>query len=208
VKFILFCEGETERKALPAFLRRWLDPRLSVPVGIQPVRFDGWSELIDDAPVKAELYLAGPRSDDVVGVIGLLDLYGPTIYPGGVETIAGRYDWMKKHVESKVNLPRFRMFCAVHEIEAWLLSDPQLLPQKVAAALPGKAGNPETVNFSEPPSKLLKKLYRAKTGSGYKKVVYGTGLFSRLDPDTACAKCPYLAELLDEMLQMAKDVGP
>ncbi|MBC8373835.1 MAG: DUF4276 family protein [Phycisphaerae bacterium] len=206
MKFILFCEGETERKALPAFLKRWLDPRLNAPVGVKPVRFDGWTELIDDAPVKAELYLEGPRSDDVVGVIGLLDLCDPT-YPGGVETIAERNDWMKNHVESKVSLPKFRMFCAVHEIEAWLLSDPKLLPQEVASALPGKAGNPETVNFSEPPAKLLNKLYREKTGSGYKKVVYGSDMFSRLDPDTAYAKCPYLAALLDEMLQMAHDAG-
>jgi len=206
VKFILFCEGETERKALPAFLKRWLDPRLNARVGIQPVRFDGWAELVDEAPVKAGLYLSGPRSGDVVGVIALLDLYGPT-YPGGVETIAERNDWMKNHVESKVSLPKFRMFCAVHEIEAWLLSDPQLLPPKVASALPGKAGNPETVNFSEPPAKLLNKLYREKTGSGYKKVVYGFAMFSRLDPDTAYAKCPYLAALLDEMLQMAHNAG-
>ena len=204
MKFILFCEGETERKALPAFLKRWLDPRLSARVGIHPVRFDGWSELIDDAPVKAGLYLSGPRSNDVVGVIGLLDLYGPTIYPGGVDTIADRYAWMKNHVESKVSLPKFRMFCAVHEIEAWLLSDPQLLPQKVAAALPGKASNPETVNFSEPPAKLLTKLYRDKTSSGYKKVVHGSDLFRRLDPETAYAKCPYLADLFDQMLQMAR----
>ena len=207
MKFILFCEGHTEQKALPAFLKRWLDPRLRVPVGIQPVRFDGWSDLIDGAPRKAGLYLSGPKSDDVVGVIGLLDLYGPTIYPGGVETIADRYTWMKQHVESKVDLPKFHMFCAVHEIEAWLLSDPQLLPPKVAAALPGKANNPETVNFSEPPGKLLDKLYREKTKSAYKKVVYGSNLFSCLNPDTARDKCPYLAELLNQMLIMAKNVG-
>lgn len=40
MRFILFCEGHTECKALPAFLKRWLDPKLSSPVGIKPVRFD------------------------------------------------------------------------------------------------------------------------------------------------------------------------
>ena len=207
MRFVLFCEGHTEHKVLPAFLKRWLDPKLTEPVGVQTVRFDGWAELVKDASTKAELYLTGPKSGDVLGVIGLIDLYGPTIYPGGVETIADRYKWMKQHVESKVNLPKFHMFCAVHEIEAWLLSDPQLLPSKVAAALPGKASKPETVNFSEPPAKLLHNLYRAKTRSGYKKVVHGSDLFSRLDPDQAHAKCPYFATLLDQMLQIAKAAG-
>jgi hypothetical protein len=29
MKFVLFVEGYTEKKALPEFLKRWLDPRLS-----------------------------------------------------------------------------------------------------------------------------------------------------------------------------------
>ncbi len=40
MNFALFVEGHTER-AIPAFLKRWLDPRLSQPVGIKPVRFKG-----------------------------------------------------------------------------------------------------------------------------------------------------------------------
>ncbi len=208
MRSILFCEGHTEYKAFPAFLKRWLDPQLDHPAGIKPVRFDGWAELIKDAPVKVNLHLEGPQSADVVGVIGLLDLYGPTIYPQGVETAAQRVTWMKHHVESHVNHSKFRMLCAVHEIEAWILSDPQLLPQNVAGALPGTVCKPETVNFTTPPSKLLNKLYRDKMKRAYKKVVYGVDLFRCLDPHTAYAKCPHLVELLDEMLQMAKKAGP
>jgi len=40
VKFALYVEGYTER-ALSSFLKRWLDPRLSRGVGIDPVRFSG-----------------------------------------------------------------------------------------------------------------------------------------------------------------------
>jgi len=207
MRFILFCEGHTERKALPGFLKRWLDGRLSQPVGVKPVRFDGWAELVKDAPVKAGLYLNGPNAGDIVGVIGLVDLYGPTIYPGSVQTATERFVWMKKHVEKQVNDPRFRMFCAVHETEAWLLSDPQLLPGNVAASLPRKASAPETVNFDEPPSRLLDKLYRENTKRGYKKVVYGADLFTKLDPSVAYGKCPYLAQLFDELLRMARNTG-
>lgn len=207
MRFVLFCEGHTERRALPGFLKRWLDARLAQPVGVKPVRFDGWQELVKDAPTKAALYLDTPRCSDVIGVIGLLDLYGPTIYPEGVEGATERIAWLKQHVEGRVKHEKFRMFCAVHETEAWLLSDPSLLPPSVAAALPPATDSPETVDFTEPPAKLLEKLYRQKTARGYKKVVYGAELFARLDPQLAYAKCPHLAQLLDEMLAMATDAG-
>ena len=38
MKFVLFVEGHTER-AIPEFLKRWLDPQLSQRAGIQTVRF-------------------------------------------------------------------------------------------------------------------------------------------------------------------------
>lgn len=207
MRFVLFCEGHTEYKALPAFLKRWLDGRLRNPVGIKPVRFDGWRELLKDTPRKAQLHLHGPGTADVVGVIALADLYGPTIYPPGVETADDRFEWIKAHVEKQVNDPRFRMFCAVHETEAWLLGDLRVLPSAVAAALPKLGGGPEAVNFDEPPSKLLDRVYHQATGRGYKKVVYGAGLFAKLDPAVAYANCPRLGQLLDEMLRMARNAG-
>ena len=42
MKFVLFVEGHTEKAALPAFLKRWLDPQLEQRVGLKPVRFEGW----------------------------------------------------------------------------------------------------------------------------------------------------------------------
>ena len=83
MRFVLFVEGHLERQALPAFLKRWLDPRLERPVGIQAVRFEGWAELVKDAPTSAGMYLS---SRDVIGVIALLDLYGPTFYPSESRT--------------------------------------------------------------------------------------------------------------------------
>jgi hypothetical protein len=63
MKFILFVEGHTEDKALPAFLKKWLDPKLKSPVRIQTVRFDGWPELFRDAAQKAKMHLNGPSKD-------------------------------------------------------------------------------------------------------------------------------------------------
>jgi len=188
VKFVLFCEGWTEKGALPDFLRRWLDSQLPERVGVQPVRFDGWAEMVKDSPVKARLHL---RNQDVIAVIALLDLYGPTFYPPGCKSAAERFDWAKTHLENKVDHARFRQYFAVHDLEAWILSQPEILPADVRKRLPGKAGKPETVNFDEPPAYLLNRLYEEATKRSYKKRTYGEALFRDLDPGVVCEKCPY-----------------
>ena len=203
MKFVLFIEGHTE-KALPEFLKRWLDPRLEKPVGIKTVCFDGWQELVKDSPKKAAMHLEGPEKDDIIAVIALIDLYGPTFYPNNMKTSDERFNWAKIDLEKKVGHPKFYQFFAVHETEAWLLSAPDLFSVEVKNALPGKAVNPEKVNFDEPPAKLLERLYDQKTGRRYKKVTHGKELFSRLDPNVAYGKCPRLRELLDTMLELAE----
>lgn len=205
MRFVLFVEGHTEHKAVPAFLKRWLDPQLSQPVGIKPVRFEGWAELIDDVAKKARLYLEDPSNNDIIAVVSLLDLYGPTIYPEGAASAAERESWGKQDIEEKVNHPKFRHFFAVHETEAWLLSQPDVFPAEIRRGLPSKP--PEQVNFDEPPACLLNRLYRQATRRKYKKVVYGGQLFRKLDPRIAYARCPRLKALLDEMLVLAKNAG-
>lgn len=117
MKFVLFIEGYTER-AVPKFLKRWLDTRLNTSVGIQAVRFDGWAQMVKDAPLKAQLYLNAPKGD-VIAVIALLDLYGLAVpYPASITTTTERHDWAKQYLESKVNQPKFHQHFAVHETEA------------------------------------------------------------------------------------------
>jgi len=201
MKFVLFIEGHTEKKALPQFFKKWLDPRLAKPVGIKTVRFEGWQELVKDAPKKALMHLNGSEQRDVIAVIALIDLYGPTFYPADKQTSKDRYDWAKAHLEKKVNHSKFRQFFAVHETEAWLLSNPELFPAEIKKALHTIAQHPETINFDEHPAKLLNRLYKG----AYKKVTHGSELFSKLDPTLAYKKCPRLKELFDEMLKLAKD---
>lgn len=203
MKFILFVEGYTENKALPQFLKKWLDPQLPSPVGIKTVRFEGWPELVKDAPLKAKMHLAGPDKNEIIAVISLLDLYGPTFYPGDLKESKERYNWAKKEIEAKVNQPKFFQFFAVHEIEAWLLSEPNIFPVGIKRALPKKISHPEKVNFNEPPAKLLERLYPIHIGRSYKKVVNGRELFGKLNPSIAYNKCHRLKELLDKMLDLA-----
>lgn len=205
MKFILFVEGHTENKAISTFLKRWLDPKLSQPVGIQTVRFDGWAELVKDSPTKAELHL---KRNDVIAVIALLDLYGPTFYPPHAKTADERYAWAKKDLEKKVGQPKFFQFFAVHEIEAWLLSDPFIFPNPVQRSVQAISQSPETVNSTNPPAKRLADIYKKEIKRKYKKVVFGKDLFSRLDPNLAYRKCPRLKQLLDEVLRLAKESLP
>jgi hypothetical protein len=207
MKFVLFVEGHTEQKAVPSFLKRWLDPRLEQAVGIKSVRFEGWPELVEEVDRKARLYLEGPARDDVIAVVSLLDLYGPTIYPAHLQSAAQRDRWGKEHLEQRVNHERFRHFFAVHETEAWLLSQPEIFPAEVRKVLPKKVETPEQINFNQPPAHLLNNLYKQVTHKTYKKVVYGGQLFSKLDPDVAYGRCPRLKALLDEMLALAKAAG-
>ncbi len=78
MKIVLFVEGHTEKRALPEFFKRWLDPRLPSPLGIKTVRFEGWRDYVGEIHKKVHLQLSGRSGADVVAAIGLLDLYGPT----------------------------------------------------------------------------------------------------------------------------------
>jgi Domain of unknown function (DUF4276) len=207
LKFVLFVEGYTEQKAVPGFFKRWLDPQLTQRIGIQAVRFEGWNEFIKKIGNRARMHLEGPGGSDIIAAIGLMDLYGPTFFPDHLSSAQERLGWAVNDIEKKVNHPKFRMFFAVHELEAWILSQPQLLPTTVRNALSGKVALPESINFNEPPAKLLEKLYRSSTGGDYKKLAYGNALFGSLNPSVACQKCPHLKSMLDEMLRLAKASG-
>jgi hypothetical protein len=205
MRFVLFVEGHTEKKSLPEFLKRWLDPRLSEPVKIKVVKFGGCGDYVKEMPKRALSHLNGPGHEEIIAAIGLLDLYGPTFYPGSKTTANERYKWAKKELETKVDHPKFRQHFAVHECEAWLLSDPDVLPSEVSKKVPGRP--PEEVNFNEPPKKLLQKLYRERLQTTYKEVTAGAELFAKLNPEVAHRKCPRLRAMLEEMLSLAKAAG-
>ena len=91
MKIVLFVEGHTEHQAAAAFLKRWLDTRLDKPVGVQTVRFEGWPELVSGCATHARRHRDSPKGD-VIAVLALLDLYGPTSYPADKEAAAERYE--------------------------------------------------------------------------------------------------------------------
>jgi hypothetical protein len=203
LRFVLFVEGFTEKRALPAFLKRWLDPQLTEPVGVKVVRFEGWQDYLRDIAKKVRRHLTDNDGDEVIAAIGLIDLYGPTFYPSTQTTVAQRCDWASRHFANLVGDSRFHQHFAVHETEAWLLSDPAILPVQ----LPASCSQPEAVNFGQPPARLLNSLYRTQLKRPYKKLVDGYSLFAKLNPEEARKKCPHLDLMLVEMLTLARQAG-
>lgn len=209
MKIVLLVEGQTECAALPAFLKRWLDPQLTQPIAIKPVQRPGSARLIKEAEASAKRFL---KQADVIAVFGLVDLYGSGDFPADRTTVEDRVAWLIACVErpfrrKKSPEPRFRQFVAVHELEAWLLSDPDIFPATVSAALKKIDRSPEDIDFDEPPKKLLQRLYRRWLKKEYKEVTDGAVNFQKLDPDRARQRCPRLGALLDSMLEVARDAG-
>jgi hypothetical protein len=189
---------------LPEFLKRWLDPRLDRKIGIKSVRYHGWQHLWRDAASTAQTLLESP---EVIGVVALLDLYGPTVFPRTCHSVREKYEWGVEHMQRKVNDPRFLMSFAVHETEAWLLSDPEVFPSEVRGDLLPLSLRPEEVDGDRPPSHRLDAIYERRFNREYKKVVYGQQYFRKLEPEQAAARCPYLKSLLVSMLEMARSAG-
>ena len=129
MNFALFVEGPTER-AVPAFLKRWLDPRLPRPVGVKPVRFKGNGDYLKSFAQRARKDL---DSGGLIAVIGLLDFYGAHLeFPQNLTTNT-KHAWAKADLERRVGDARFSQHFAVHETEAWLLSDPGIFPAVIRA---------------------------------------------------------------------------
>jgi len=166
MKFVVLVEGLMEQMAVHKFLKKWLDLRLDRPVRVKARLLKGKDHFRKKYAKFAHDLFGASDGKDIVGVVGLLDLYGPTWYPHRLKTSEERRAWAIREMETEVGNPRFRQFFAVHETEAWLLSDPSLFPEPMRTAVAKTSGKPETVNFTTPPSAVLNGLYKKHTRYG------------------------------------------
>lgn len=197
MKLALYVEGSTEQ-AIPAFIKRWLDRQLPQPISIPAVPFRGAPDYLKNFASRVRLAL-GERKID--GAIGLIDFYGSGL-PYRGDTIREQYQWARQLLQSQLNDTRFIQHFAVHETEAWLLSEPSIFPSAIVKDLP--TVDPEAINSSHPPASILRDLYHRKLGKKYKKPIEGASLFSKLDPNIAYERCPHLKLLLDDVLALAR----
>jgi hypothetical protein len=202
MRFVLFVEGYTEDKAVRDFLARCLKPHFPPlqQVGITPIRFDGWADMYRDIQKQVAFHLNDPQAGNVIAVISLLDLYGPTIYPANKSDAPSRYAWGVDHLQNRVNDERYRHHFAVHETEAWLLSDSSIFPPPVRGDIRKLSISPEKVGI---PARELDRLYLSKINRSYRKVTDGKNLFPKLQPEVALNACPYLTALVNDMVQLA-----
>lgn len=207
MKFILFVEGDTE-KSLAPFLKQWLDARLTHKVGIQIVKFSGFGEFKKDLKKRVELHLNQDDNNEIISVIALIDIYGLELnYPPEINNVQKRKQWATQYFEGQVTNSRFKVFFAIHETEAWLLSDPNIFQKNVRNSFPVRFNKPEEVNFNEPPSVQLNNLYLAHAHQRYRKILDGSSLFDKLDPNIVCNKCPSFKSMMETLLQLAQDTG-
>jgi len=209
MKFVLFIEGDTEKDVLPGLLKRCIEPDLKRDVGIQPVNFHGWANLWREARQKAEFYLRGAgHNSDIIAVVSVMDLYGPDIYPPHCATAKERMTWAKSKIEKEVGHDRFRQYFAVHELEAWLLSQSSVFPKEAQKDIQALSVKPEEVNFVRPPKKRLHEIYEQRLKRGYQPRIDGAKLFRAMEPSAVRSKCPIFSAMIDELIRFAKDSEP
>jgi predicted TIM-barrel fold metal-dependent hydrolase len=159
-------------------------------------------------PQKASFYLLGAgRNPDIVAVVSLLDLYGPEIYPSHLTVPTERASWANSEIKRKFEHERFRHFFAVHELEAWLLSQPDIFPAELRKYIQALAANPEEVNFDNTPKKRLNRIFEDRLKRGYQQRIDGAKLVRQLNPDVVRDKCPRFREMIEELINLAKHAG-
>jgi hypothetical protein len=163
VTIILYVEGDTEEH-LPQFFKRWLDPRTQQKIAIKAVNLRGVSNYLGEVGRRARLALGEAK---ITGAVGLIDFFRSTLpYPDG--TLGEKYAWAQTKLQADVGHPRFRQHFAVHETEAWLLSDPKIFPAGVIeGAL--NTSSPEAINSQSPPGRRVKARYLSKLKRNYQK---------------------------------------
>jgi|HubBroStandDraft_4_1064222.scaffolds.fasta_scaffold106897_2 hypothetical protein len=203
----LFVEGDSERgdarrQTLSRFFHRWLDPQLlpTSRVGITAVKFQGVSNYFDDVGQKVEMFLENKRANFVFGLVDLYGIPANRINLAEFPSVAAKVLAAREYIQTLIphrHRGLFHQHFAVHEVEAWLLSDLTVWPQDARAHITKR--DPEKVNFNEPPAKFLKRIL-----GRYKKKTTAMNLFPKIDPNVAYARCPHLKALLDDLLRVAK----
>jgi hypothetical protein len=87
----------------------------------------------------------------------------------------------------------------IHEVEAWILADEQILAQKLKIKKLPQWDKPETVNDMKPPAQVLEELFRTRLKRRYDKYKDGVDLLGKIDNQKVYAKCPTFKKLVDDL---------
>ena len=198
---VVLVEGNSE-KWLDDFIHQLLTRKLPDAPQVQTVNMGGKDSYLKEVAARVQRYAA---QEIALAMFGLLDLYRFADNLKGFDyspnsTVAEKVGQAREHVVSKI-APQFRsqfhQHFAVHEFEAYLLSDPKVFNSIDISDL---TDEPEAVNFDSPPSRRLIQRYEA-IGREYRKQTMARFLLPKVDPTLVYEKCLYFRAMIDEMIE-------
>lgn len=197
MKIKVLCEGQTEQG-----LRSLLIKAVAVPgCGMQIKTYKGIGALLRRLDGRIEFEL---RSGAQI-IFCLVDYYH---YPLSEDAKnlppEQRLNAIKSDVVGRIDESRrssVRCHVAVHEVEAWILADEQVVAQRLKIKSLAPWSQPENVNDIKPPSEVLGELFRTRGPLKKRYIKYrdGVDLLGKVDWQKAYAKCPTFKQLVDDL---------
>lgn len=196
MRISVLVEGRTERVFLPA-LRTYLGQHLAGQMPrIDPVLYDG--RIPTDSRLKRVVErLLNDRGRPADHVIALTDVYTGT-QPPDFTTATDAKAKMRQWVGSD---PRFHPHVALHDFEAWLLPYWPVIQRLAGHNRTAPAGNPETVNHSNPPAHRIEEIFRTGTrGRRYVKPRDAGRILRESDLSVAVSQCSELKAFVNTII--------
>jgi len=193
----VLCEGQTE-EGLRKLLAKAVDIR---GCGIQIKTYKGIGALLRGLDGRIKFELQGGAQI----LFCLVDYYH---YPLPEATknlpIEQRVDAIQADVVQRIeesHRSAVRCHVVIHEVEAWILADEQILAQKLKIKKLLQWDKPEAVNDMKPPSQVLQELFRTRSPlkKRYNKYKDGVELLGKVDWQKVYAKCPAFKQLVDDL---------
>jgi Domain of unknown function (DUF4276) len=193
----ILCEGSTEEG-----LRKLLAQAIDIQgCGIKIKSYEGVGALLRGLDGRTEFEL---RSGVQI-IFCLVDYYH---YPLPQDTkslpLEQRLNAIKLDVVGRIDESRrssVRCHVVVHEVEAWILADEQMVAQRLKIKNLSPWQQPEAVNDMKPPAKILEELFRTRSPlkKRYSKYKDGVDLLGKIDWQKVYTKCPTFKQLVDDL---------
>lgn len=193
----VLCEGQTEQG-----LRKLLAQAVDLAgCGIKIKTYEGIAALLRKLDGRIEAELRGGAQ-----VVFCLVDYHHYPLPDDKKNFpfSKRLETIKADVVERIHESRrtaVRCHVVVHEVEAWVLADEQVVAQRLKIRNLSPWEQPENVNDMNPPSQVLQDLFRTRSPlkKRYDKYKDGVDLLSKVDWQKVYAKCQPFKQLVDDL---------
>lgn len=192
MKIILFVEGESDSHGLQNLLRNEISLLRKNRHSLRIYSFMGKFNLLRKIGYQTRRAIEEVNADIVFALVDL--------YPGDIDP-----DALRRKLRSRAPREyrdRFHPHVAVHDLEAWILADPEPLRRMLKARSIRIYPNPERVDNQKPPKRHLEELFRRHLKRAYRATEDGPRLFAMIDSTVVANKCPNFKMLRDDLLRL------